>query len=77
MLPLSTNLKEAYGNGRDDEQNFIQNLALFLCCYLKEHGSLLEEKVLHYKRKCFFLRIVLHTKCDSSIYNTSWVRTLF
>jgi len=44
MLPLSTNLKEAYSGGRDDEQNFIQNLALFLCCFLKEHGNLLEEK---------------------------------
>lgn len=45
MLPLTTNLKDAYGNGRDDEQNFIQNLALFLSSFLKEHGSLLEEKV--------------------------------
>lgn len=45
MLPLTTNLKDAYGNGRDDEQNFIQNLALFLCSFLKEHGNLLEEKV--------------------------------
>ena len=45
MLPLTTNLKEAYGNGRDDEQNFIQNLALFLSSFLKEHGNLLEEKV--------------------------------
>lgn len=44
MLPLTTNLKEAYTNGRDDEQNFIQNLALFLCSFLKEHGNLLEEK---------------------------------
>ncbi|XP_066917047.1 exportin-1-like [Clytia hemisphaerica] len=44
MLPLTTNLKEAYGNGRDDEQNFIQNLALFLSSFLKEHGNLLEEK---------------------------------
>ena len=44
MLPLTTNLKEAYSSGRDDEQNFIQNLALFLCSFLKEHGNLLEEK---------------------------------
>jgi len=46
MLPSTTNLKDAYGNGRDDEQNFIQNLALFLCSFLKEHGNLLEEKVI-------------------------------
>jgi exportin-1 len=44
MLPLTTNLREAYSSGRDDEQNFIQNLALFLCSFLKEHGNLLEEK---------------------------------
>ena len=45
ILPMSTNLKEAYTSGRDDQQNFIQNLGLFLCSFLKEHGSLLEEKV--------------------------------
>ena len=28
--------------GRDDEQNFIQNLSLFLCTFLKEHGQLIE-----------------------------------
>ena len=44
MLPLSTNIKEAYKHGRDDEQNFIQNLSLFLCSYLKEHGQLIEKK---------------------------------
>ena len=44
MLPLSTNIREAYKRGRDDEQNFIQNLSLFLCCYLKEHGTLVEKK---------------------------------
>lgn len=44
MLPLTTNLREAYNSGRDDEQNFIQNLALFLCSFLKIHGNLLEEK---------------------------------
>lgn len=43
-LPLATNIKEAYKQGRDDEQIFIQNLALFLCTYLKEHSSLLEKK---------------------------------
>ena len=44
MLPLTTNIREAYKHGRDDEQNFIQNLSLFLCCYLKEHGALIEKK---------------------------------
>jgi len=43
MMPLTTNLSEAYKHGRDDEQNFIQNLALFLVTILKEHGSKLFE----------------------------------
>ena len=44
MLPLSTNICEAYKNGKEDEQNFIQNLALFLCIFLKEHAVLIEQK---------------------------------
>lgn len=44
MLPVTTNIKDAYKQGRDDEQNFIQNLSLFLCTYLKEHGTLAEKK---------------------------------
>lgn len=44
MLPLHSNIKEAYAAGLDQEQNFIQNLAMFLCTFLKEHGSLLEKK---------------------------------
>lgn len=44
MLPLTTNIREAYAAGRDQEQVFIQNLALFLCTYLKEHGQLIERK---------------------------------
>lgn len=43
MMPTTTNLKEAYQQGRDDEQNFIQNLSLFLVTILKEHGSRLFE----------------------------------
>ena len=42
MLPQNTSIKEAYANGNDDEQKFIQNLALFLCTFLKEHGYKLE-----------------------------------
>nr|NVI73667.1 embargoed [Cucujiformia] len=45
MLPLSTNISEAYAQGLDQEQNFIQNLALFLCTFLKEHGTLAEQNI--------------------------------
>ncbi|KAI1240362.1 hypothetical protein IHE44_0008779 [Lamprotornis superbus] len=45
MLPLNTNIRLAYSNGKDDEQNFIQNLSLFLCTFLKEHGLLIEKRL--------------------------------
>ncbi|CAH0555182.1 unnamed protein product [Brassicogethes aeneus] len=45
MLPLQTDIKTAYACGQDQEQNFIQNLALFLCTFLKEHGNLAENSV--------------------------------
>ena len=35
MLPVDTNIREAYSNGHDSEQQFIQDLALFFCAYLK------------------------------------------
>ena len=44
MLPLDKPLKELYALGRDDEQQFIQNLALFLSTILKEHAIVLEGK---------------------------------
>jgi exportin-1 len=44
ILNPATDIKEAYANGRDTEQQFIQNLALFLCTFLKEHGTLIEKK---------------------------------
>lgn len=45
MLPLNTDIKLAYANGGDQEQNFIQNLALFLCAFLKEHSNIAENSV--------------------------------
>ncbi|XP_055098276.1 exportin-1 isoform X3 [Hylobates moloch] len=45
MLPLNTNIRLAYSNGKDDEQNFIQNLSLFLCTFLKEHDQLIEKRL--------------------------------
>ncbi|GFS30951.1 exportin-1 [Trichonephila inaurata madagascariensis] len=44
ILPINTNVKEAYANGQDEEQKFIQNLSLFLCTFLREHGQLIEKK---------------------------------
>jgi len=44
MLPATTNIREAYQKGTDDEQMFIQNLSLFLCTFFKEHAPLIEKK---------------------------------
>ena len=45
QMLLSTNIKDAYVNGRDDDQKFIRNLSLFLCSFSKEHGQFIEAKV--------------------------------
>ncbi len=42
MIPPETNIREAYKGGRDAEQRFIANLALFLSTFMKEHGNLVE-----------------------------------
>lgn len=42
MIHPSTNMNQIYRMGSDSEQNFIQNLAVFLCTFLKEHGHLVE-----------------------------------
>ncbi|XP_033322906.1 exportin-1 emb [Megalopta genalis] len=47
ILPLDTNIRDAYAAGQDQEQNFIQNLAIFLCTCLKEHGQFIEKKQLN------------------------------
>ena len=41
-MPLTIDLKSAYRSAKDDDQKFIQNLALFLSSFLKEHGILIE-----------------------------------
>lgn len=42
VLPLNTNIPEAYGHGSSEEQAFIQNLALFFTSFYKSHIRVLE-----------------------------------
>ncbi|XP_027103461.1 protein EXPORTIN 1A [Coffea arabica] len=42
ILPLTTNIPEAYANGSSEEQAFIQNLALFFTSFFKSHIRVLE-----------------------------------
>ena len=44
-MPLTIDLRAAYRSAKDDDQRFIQNLALFLSNFLKEHGILIERTV--------------------------------
>ena len=41
-MPLSIDLKVAYRSAKDDDQKFVQNLAMFLSNFLKEHAILIE-----------------------------------
>lgn len=43
ILPRSVKIAEAYANGGDDEQAYIQNLAIFLTQFFKHHVTLLEQ----------------------------------
>ena len=45
ILPLEINLKEAYRSGSTEEQNFIQNLSLFITSFLREHGNLIDKNI--------------------------------
>ncbi|KAK4351071.1 hypothetical protein RND71_030384 [Anisodus tanguticus] len=42
VLPPNTNIPEAYANGSNEEQAFIQNLALFFTSFFKSHICVLE-----------------------------------
>jgi exportin-1 len=37
MIPPSTNIADVYENSNDDDQEFVQNLALFLTGFLSAH----------------------------------------
>ena len=44
-MPLEINLRDCFRNGSSDEQNFIQNMSLFITSFLREHGQLVEKNV--------------------------------
>ena len=72
MLPANTNIREAYAAGHDQEQNFIQNLAMFLCSFLKEHGTLAEKKDYSY----VLLTVSFLAECYSPLTTLIQLRTL-
>jgi len=48
-LPLPSNIKQIYESSNEQDQNFIQNLSLFLCTLLKKRGMLFEHE--NYRKK--------------------------
>ena len=42
ILPISTSLKEVYPKSNGTDQEFVQNLALFLCAFFSTHLNLIE-----------------------------------
>lgn len=44
MIPADTNMNQIYANGNDEEQCFVQNLAMFLCTFLRVHATLVEKR---------------------------------
>ncbi|XP_059618860.1 exportin-1 [Phlebotomus argentipes] len=53
-----TNMNHIYYNGSDAEQNFIQNLAMFLCTFLKEHGQLVENNTASFNKALHYLLLI-------------------
>lgn len=71
VLPLSTDIKSVYSKGSDDEQKFIQNLAMFLASYLKEHVQIVEKAAELHEQLGNTLRYVTLISQVSTKFTTS------
>ena len=60
ILPRSVKIAEAYANGGDDEQAYIQNLAIFLTQFFKHHIALLEQTPEHQQQLMIGLEYLLN-----------------
>ena len=58
IINPTMNMSTIYKNGSDLEQNFIQNLAMFLCIFLKEHGSLVEQQAPWFHKALTYLIMI-------------------
>jgi exportin-1 len=45
IIPPTINIPEAYERGSDEQQRFVQNLALFFTGFFKAHITALEQSV--------------------------------
>ncbi|XP_055916894.1 exportin-1 [Eupeodes corollae] len=69
MIGQNTNMNHIYANGCDMEQEFVQNLAMFLCTFLKEHGKLVEDvKYIDYLNKALLYLVMISEVEDVEIF---------
>lgn len=68
MLPLDTNIRLAYASGQDAEQRFIQNLAVFLSTFLRQHGFLVEKKSTDTLQQCLGYLVLISEVEETEIF---------
>uniref|UniRef100_A0A1I8MB08 Exportin-1 n=1 Tax=Musca domestica TaxID=7370 RepID=A0A1I8MB08_MUSDO len=69
MINQNTNMNHIYANGSDSEQEFVQNLAMFLCTFLKEHGKLVEDvKYVDYLNQALLYLVMISEVEDVEVF---------
>ncbi|XP_065370892.1 exportin-1-like [Calliphora vicina] len=69
MINQNTSMNHIYANGCDSEQEFVQNLAMFLCTFLKEHGKLVEDvKYVDYLNQALLYLVMISEVEDVEVF---------
>jgi len=70
LLPMGENIKVAFRTQGDDVQRFIQNMAMFLCTMLKQHGPLLERREEQYVKKALQYLLLSSEVEETELFKT-------
>ncbi|XP_014099423.1 exportin-1 [Bactrocera oleae] len=69
MIGQNPNMSHIYANGSSTEQVFVQNLAMFLCTFLKEHGKLVEDvKYIDYLNQALLYLVMISEVEDVEVF---------
>lgn len=69
MINQNTSMNHIYANGCNSEQEFVQNLAMFLCTFLKEHGKLVEDvKYVDYLNQALLYLVMISEVEDVEVF---------
>ncbi|XP_017473193.1 PREDICTED: exportin-1 [Rhagoletis zephyria] len=69
MIGQNPNMSNIYANGSSTEQVFVQNLAMFLCTFLKEHGKLVEDvKYIDYLNQALLYLVMISEVEDVEVF---------